>query len=106
MTKYKIELMRVDTSYLTVEVEASSAVEADGLVDDLLCEEDYPPGEDEADVKLGSWEVHTDAMETRTDGRAEVLRAACEAAGIPVEDRRLPPADTSVLSGLPRVDED
>lgn len=104
MKKFQVELMRVDTAYMTVEIEATSADAADGLIEDLLCEEGYPSGEEEAEAKLGGWEVHTGAVEVVPDApMTNALAAAADMAGLEVRDVRLPSGDPNDMLGLPVV---
>jgi hypothetical protein len=101
-TKYQLDFRRVDVTYATVEVEASSQEEADRIAEQML-QEGFEPDEDcrtvSEDVKLGSW-VYDHADPVNTTMTAVLLRKA-EERGLKVEQLSLPSVNIDDMLGLP-----
>jgi len=70
--RYEVSLTRTDVTYATVEVEATSAEEAEEIAEKMLGDPDFEP--DDEGVELGGWEV--DAAEPLSEGGT----AACSSA--------------------------
>jgi hypothetical protein len=133
MTKYLVQLTRTDVTYAEVEVEAGSVEEAERAAEKMLQDPDFEPDDD--GVELGSWEVDSaePSSDGGADGdgmalgarvwdqwefyestepvelpgaKTDIARSACEAAGIPVEELRLPSVNIDDTIGLPVVDKD